>query len=120
MQGLFSKQSLVEAGLTGAIYLGGEKVISGVDFMHKGFGRFGESAVISMISDPLSDVISPKLLSVANDAKYGDYLRYVVSGGLFVLSDSFLKQSDESMLYKFLLQTGSQTVACYLRPALVK
>ncbi len=117
MQSAFSKQSLVEAGLCGAIYVGGERVISGVDLMHHGPMRFGLSAGSSIVSAPLSSKLP---LSVANQAQYGDYLRYVVSGAVFTGVDYFAKSSNESMLYKFLLQTGAQASACYIRPMLVK
>ena len=109
----FSGQSISEGLLTGALFVAGERLLYSTPVMQEGLQRFGESAVSSLLADPVLDVLSPSLISSQMRADNEVALHAVTSGLVLAGADSMLKYSSGSFLYKFLIQAGADGISAY-------
>jgi hypothetical protein len=107
----FQLSAIPESIVTGSLYLAGEYAIRDIPFKHKSIERFGESAVASFISAPISEALWSALLPQAQRSAHPQLLHDVTSGLLFASADMYFKYSDQSFLYKFLLQAGAEAVS---------
>jgi hypothetical protein len=110
--------SIPQSLLTGAFYVGAEKLFVKAPFLNREGGmKFLESTASAYLSSRLGKAVLPDTVRSQDSSMFVDP---AVSGVLFASLDHFLKSSDQSFLYKVLVQAGSQLGAYYVEDPLMK
>ncbi len=107
----FSLSALPESILTGGVYLLGEYAVAEVPFSQNGLQRFGESTISSLVASPISEALWSAVLPSAQAQAHPQAIHAVTSGLLFAGADMFFEYSNQSFIYKFLIQAGSEAIS---------